>query len=87
MALEFASAHADILAATPLALFIGGAFVAPVEGGKMAVVDPSDSSTITADCPAATARDVDAAVAAASAALETWRKTTGAYVECSVTLC
>lgn len=75
-----AAAYELIKANVPLSLFIGNAFVAPVLGGKFAVVDPAEETVITADVPAATGEDVDLAVAAATAASKTWGKTTGAYV-------
>ena len=70
-------AHDRILAAVPLGLFIDNAFVEPVLGGKMQVVDPADETVITADVAAATTEDVDLAVAAATRAFAVWSKTTG----------
>jgi hypothetical protein len=72
--------HRRIVLNTPLALFIDNAFVAPVRGNHMLVVDPADESVITTQCPAATAEDVDLAVAAATRAFPIWSRTTGAYV-------
>jgi acyl-CoA reductase-like NAD-dependent aldehyde dehydrogenase len=55
-------------------LFIGGRFVDPVEGGLIPIVNPATGEKLC-DAPAATARDVDAAVAAARRAFEDgpWR--------------
>uniref|UniRef100_A0A7S1GF13 Aldehyde dehydrogenase domain-containing protein n=1 Tax=Bicosoecida sp. CB-2014 TaxID=1486930 RepID=A0A7S1GF13_9STRA len=58
-------------------LFINGAFVAPADGGSFADIDPSTEGTICMT-PAATAPDIDKAVAAARAAFKTWGVTTGA---------
>ena len=73
--------HRRIVLNTPLALFIDNAFVNPARGNHMLVVDPADESVITTQCPAATAEDVDLAVAAANRAFLVWGKTTGAYVQ------
>lgn len=72
--------HRRIVSSTPLNLFIDGAFVNPIRGGRMSVIDPSDETVITTQVPAATFEDVDIAVAAAARAFKTWGKTTGAYV-------
>jgi acyl-CoA reductase-like NAD-dependent aldehyde dehydrogenase len=55
-------------------LFIGGRFVDPVEGGLIPIVNPATGEKLC-DAPAATARDVDAAVGAARRAYEDgpWR--------------
>lgn len=55
-------------------LFIGGGFVDAIEGGSLAVVNPATGEKLC-EVPAATARDVDAAVFAARAAFEEgpWR--------------
>jgi acyl-CoA reductase-like NAD-dependent aldehyde dehydrogenase len=55
-------------------LFIGGRFVDPVEGGLLPIVNPATGEKLC-DAPAATARDVDAAVGAGRRAFEDgpWR--------------
>jgi acyl-CoA reductase-like NAD-dependent aldehyde dehydrogenase len=55
-------------------LFVDGRFVEPVEGGVIPVVNPATGEKVC-DAPAATAADVDAAVAAARRAFEDgpWR--------------
>jgi acyl-CoA reductase-like NAD-dependent aldehyde dehydrogenase len=55
-------------------LFIGGRFVDPVEGGLIPIVNPATGEKLC-DAPAATARDVDAAVGAGRRAFEDgpWR--------------
>jgi acyl-CoA reductase-like NAD-dependent aldehyde dehydrogenase len=55
-------------------LFVDGRFVDPVEGGVIPVVNPATGEKVC-DAPAATAADVDAAVAAARRAFEDgpWR--------------
>ncbi|MHB8879324.1 MAG: aldehyde dehydrogenase family protein [Myxococcaceae bacterium] len=59
----------------PMQLFIDGKFVSPVEGGTLPVVNPATGEKLC-DAPAAGARDVDLAVAAAKRAFETgpWPK-------------
>src|SRR4051812_49223275 len=58
----------------PLRLFIDNRFVEPVEGGTIAVVNPTTGEKLC-DAPAASARDVDLAVRAARRAFELgpWR--------------
>jgi acyl-CoA reductase-like NAD-dependent aldehyde dehydrogenase len=55
-------------------LFIGGRFVDPVEGGLIPIVNPATGEKLC-DAPAATARDVDAAVGAGRRAFDDgpWR--------------
>ena len=55
--------------------FIDGEWVDPAEGQTEAVVNPATGQTI-AQAPLSTQEDVDRAVAAASAAFETWGQTT-----------
>src|SRR5216110_674249 len=55
--------------------FVGGEWVDAVEGGTMEVINPATGETI-AEVPAATAEDVDRAVAAAKAALPAWLDST-----------
>src|ERR671916_1767218 len=55
--------------------FIDGEWVDPAEGQTEAVVNPATGQTI-AQAPLSTQEDVDPAVAAASAAFETWGQTT-----------
>ncbi|KAG2484694.1 hypothetical protein HYH03_016523 [Edaphochlamys debaryana] len=64
----------------PRQLYIGGAWVAPVKGQYMPVINPATEQQFT-QIPAATAEDVDAAVAAATAAFRSghWSRTTGEY--------
>jgi betaine-aldehyde dehydrogenase len=50
-------------------LFINGAWVAPVQGGTLPVIDPA-TEEVFHHIPAATAADADAAVAAARAAFD-----------------
>ncbi|GFH17573.1 aldedh domain-containing protein, partial [Haematococcus lacustris] len=61
-------------------LFIHGAWVPPVHGKYLDIVNPA-TETVIGKIPAATQEDVDAAVAAATAAARSgeWTKTTGAY--------
>ncbi|KAL4425584.1 hypothetical protein ABPG75_009600 [Micractinium tetrahymenae] len=61
-------------------LFIGGAFVPPVRGGRLPVICPFTEQPI-GSIPAATAEDVDAAVEAAAAAVAArqWTTSTGAH--------
>ncbi|MEU6200874.1 aldehyde dehydrogenase family protein [Streptomyces sp. NPDC047061] len=58
-------------------LYIGGAWRRPSDDDVTEVVNPATEQVI-ATVPAATARDVDAAVAAARAALPAWSRTTPA---------
>ncbi|HEY1971386.1 MAG TPA: aminobutyraldehyde dehydrogenase [Pseudonocardia sp.] len=60
---------------TQLSNFIGGEFVAPVEGGYTDVVNPS-TGEVYASAPLSTGPDIDAAFASASAAFTEWRRTT-----------
>src|SRR5690242_18505586 len=53
----------------PPRLFVGGRFVAPREGGTIAIVNPATGERLC-DAPAATAADVDDAVRAARRAFE-----------------
>ncbi|MHA6784276.1 aminobutyraldehyde dehydrogenase [Pseudonocardia saturnea] len=55
--------------------FVDGEFVPPAEGGYSDVVDPA-TSEVYASAPLSTARDVDAAYAAAARAFGGWRRTT-----------
>ena len=55
-------------------LFIGGRWVAP-SGKEMIDVHNAGSGEVMGRVPAGTAKDIDAAVAAARAALETWSST------------
>jgi len=59
--------------------YIDGAWVAPAEGGVFPVVDPATEAVIH-HAPAATAADIDAAVAAARRAFDTgpWPRCSGA---------
>jgi betaine-aldehyde dehydrogenase len=57
----------------PRGLYIGGRWVAPAEGGSFASINPSTMETL-ADIPAATDRDVDAAVQAAKTAFADWSR-------------
>jgi len=59
---------------TKLRNFIGGKAVEPVEGGTEEVVNPASGEAI-AEAPLSTKADVDAAVAAAKAALPGWAAT------------
>lgn len=61
-------------------LFIGGQWVSPCKGGRIPIVNPVTEETI-GSIPAATPDDVEAAVAAAQACVESgsWTKATGAY--------
>ncbi|EFJ51737.1 hypothetical protein VOLCADRAFT_73155 [Volvox carteri f. nagariensis] len=61
-------------------LYIGGFWVAPIKGQYMDVINPATEQSF-AKIPAATSEDVDAAVAAATAAFKSghWSRTTGAY--------
>ena len=63
----------------PLFNFINGAFVGPVAGKTLTVVNPATEEPLATDCPASTAEDVNAAVAAASAALPAWKAKSGGY--------
>lgn len=60
-------------------LFINGAWVAPVQGGTLPVIDPA-TEEVFHHIPAATATDADAAVAAARAAFDRgpWPRLSGA---------
>ena len=51
--------------------FIGGQWAQPAESGRIEVIDPSIEQAI-GSVPEGTPADVDAAVAAARAAFETW---------------
>jgi len=53
--------------------YYGGAWHEPMSGRYLETINPAYNEPITA-CPAADARDVDAAVKAARGASETWRK-------------
>jgi betaine-aldehyde dehydrogenase len=55
--------------------FVGGTYVEPVEGGYADLVDPTTGEVFAA-APVSGAADVDAAMAAAATAFETWRDTT-----------
>ena len=59
-------------------LFIGGEFVAPVDGAKIHSINPATGAVWT-DVASATAEDIDRAVAAADRAFRSgpWRKMTG----------
>jgi acyl-CoA reductase-like NAD-dependent aldehyde dehydrogenase len=59
-------------------LFIGGEFVAPVDGAKIASINPA-TGAVWADVASAAAEDIDRAVAAADRAFRSgpWRKMTG----------
>lgn len=61
-------------------LFIGGRWVEPVKGGRLPVINPSTEEEI-GTIPAATPADVDAAVSAAQACVDSgeWTRSTGAY--------
>lgn len=61
-------------------LFIGGAFVPPVGGGRLPVICPFTEQAI-GSIPAATAKDVEAAVEAAASAVAArqWTTSTGAH--------
>ena len=62
----------------PSKCFIGGRWVPPLSGDYLPVENPSDGATI-AQIPRGNAADIDAAVAAARAALTgLWGKTTAA---------
>jgi betaine-aldehyde dehydrogenase len=67
----------DHPAPVPLRNFVGGRYVATVDGATSAVVDPSTGEAY-AQAPISTAADVDAALRVAAAAFETWRDTTPA---------
>jgi acyl-CoA reductase-like NAD-dependent aldehyde dehydrogenase len=57
----------------PMALYVGGRFVAPREGGTIPIVNPATGEKVC-DAPAATGADVDLAVKAARRAFEgPWR--------------
>jgi len=58
-------------------LFIDGKFVDAVKGGRIAVLNPHDNSTLT-EIAEATAEDVDVAVIAARKAFPAWKKTPAA---------
>jgi betaine-aldehyde dehydrogenase len=58
-------------------LFIGGKWVSPSAGGALDVICPATEAVVGC-VGAATAADVDAAVAAARAAFPCWRRTSGA---------
>ncbi len=58
----------------PDSLYVGGRWVAPGSAETIAVIDPTTEAVI-ASVPAATAADVDTAVAAARAALPDWSAT------------
>ncbi|GFR51349.1 hypothetical protein Agub_g13772, partial [Astrephomene gubernaculifera] len=64
----------------PRQLFIGGAWVPPIKGQYMDVINPATEKPFT-KIPAGTSEDVDAAVAAATAAFKSghWSRTTGEY--------
>jgi len=57
--------------------FIDGAFAAPVDGASEPILNPATGEEI-AQAPLSTAPDVDAAVAAARSAFESWSQTTPA---------
>ena len=59
---------------TRLRNFIGGKAVEPAEGGMEEVINPATGEVI-AEAPLSTKADVDAAVAAAKAAFESWAAT------------
>lgn len=61
-------------------LYIGGAWVVPAKGQYLESVNPA-TELVFGRIPAATAEDVEAAVAAATAAHKSgiWSRTTGAY--------
>ena len=65
--------QAPHIAFTPRGLYIGGRFVAPVEGKSFPTINPSNLETL-ADLPFATAPDVDAAVKSAKAAFREWSR-------------
>src|SRR5258706_12502901 len=56
--------------------FIGGKFVAPVEGGYFPFVNPARGNRL-AECAEGTAKDIDKAVAAARKAFKSWSKLSG----------
>jgi aldehyde dehydrogenase (NAD+) len=56
--------------------FVGGRWVEPAEGGRFEVLDPSSGKPL-ARVAQGSARDVDAAVAAARGALDEWRSLSG----------
>lgn len=58
-------------------LFIGGEFVDSVEGGRIAVLNPHDNSTL-AEISEARAADVDRAVQAAREAFPAWKRVSAA---------
>jgi betaine-aldehyde dehydrogenase len=60
---------------TQLSNFIGGEFVAPVEGRYTDVVNPS-TGAVYASAPLSTGPDIDAAFTAARRAFKDWRRTT-----------
>jgi aldehyde dehydrogenase (NAD+)/betaine-aldehyde dehydrogenase len=58
-------------------LFIGGEFVDSLEGGRIAVLNPHDNSTL-AEISEARSADVDKAVAAAREAFPAWKRVSAA---------
>src|SRR4051812_49893756 len=58
-------------------LFIGGEFVDSVDGGRIAVLNPHDNSTL-AEISEARAADVDRAVQAARLAFPAWKRMSAA---------
>src|ERR1700690_1355817 len=58
-------------------LFIGGEFVDSLEGGRIAVLNPHDNSTL-AEISEARAADVDLAVEAARRAFPVWKRVSAA---------
>ena len=60
----------------PFGLFINGQWVKPASGKYLDTINPSTGKPL-AQVAAANSKDVDAAVAAARAAAETWSKTPG----------
>ena len=66
--------HGDVSVRHPGSLYVGGEWVAPGSTTTIDVIDPTTEQVIAA-VPAATADDVDAAVAAARGALAGWSAT------------
>ncbi|MCL4764826.1 MAG: aldehyde dehydrogenase family protein [Hyphomicrobiaceae bacterium] len=65
--------NAPELQLEPRSLYIGGKWVAPVEGKSFASINPSNMEKL-ADVPFATEADVDRAVAAAKAGFREWSR-------------
>eukprot|EP00798_Chlamydomonas_sp_ICE-L_P018059 gene18059-24482_t len=61
-------------------LYIGGQWVAPVNGQRLDIINPA-TEAVVGSIPAASAEDVNKAVEVATAAAKsgTWTKSTGAY--------